>query len=335
MSEEYNENEEFEQDESFEDNDQYEEENEELERKPKKGSRIVLVIAVFALIGLNAFLGYNIFNQKKELEAQAAKIERLNNTKDSLNTVVTELESQVLNYKEKSAADSANIAELLSQIDNLKTTLSDKDATIAKYKSYRNEVFRLRKLQAQWESEKSKIDSLEKENKRLAAERAAFKEAADTLSQAVNELETENQGLADKVARAQRLKGAITKIEGQKIKKGRVRETDRASQVNAMDICYNINSNDVAVKGKRSVFIVVKKSGKTIGDAVNVFDLANGKSMSYTLKDEIAFKGQSEEFCANFGSEANPLELESGTYTVEIYIDGIKLNDKDNSIELR
>lgn len=323
MSEEYNE-------------EDYEQEvdgdlEETEEQKPKKSSRILLIVFVLLLAGLNVFLGYNIFQQKEELEAKKAAIIKLEKTRDSLNTRIDAMTSEIGNLQDSLSTKDATLASLMTELSSLKEEINQKDEKLKNLDYFRRKAAAVDRLNSQLKEREEKIKELQKELEKERSLTKNLQNAQDTLTQRLNELEGEKSDLENKVELGQQLKADLV-VYGMKERNfGNPRETDRANQVNMFDIKYTVEANKIALKGNKTAYIVVKNGNTTITKEGQVFDLKNGKSIAYTISDQFTYDGN-EILRATLYKLKEDEQLSPGKYSVEIYIDGTKVGDSSFSL---
>ena len=131
-TEEYNENDEFEPKEESVDPDYAEE-----EEKPRKGSRIVLIIAVLALVGLNVFLGVSIYKQTEDLKLKEAEIADLNTQRDELMAKVDSLSSSLKNLNQDLAEKDSSLTGLINELEELRKELDDSKSQVRTLSGYK------------------------------------------------------------------------------------------------------------------------------------------------------------------------------------------------------
>ncbi|MFY0673797.1 MAG: hypothetical protein JXQ87_10345 [Bacteroidia bacterium] len=313
-TEEYNDNEEF------EPQDSYESDYEEEEEKPRKGSRVVLIIAVAALVGLNVFLGWNIYSQTEKLKEKEAEIAELDSQRVMLLAKVDSLTSHVEVLDSEAALKDSTLAQLKESLETLKSQLSDKDSYISTLEQYRDMYKKYKGYEEKYNQAQKDIELLKQEKEEALARAQEAENANDTLTQRLNEMNDAREQLENKVNLGKRLSGnikSLVTISGKKSAK----PTTKASQAAKLQVKYTVAANAIADKGTKTAYIIVKpKSG---GDVFTTegfeFELDGGKRISYTHKDELKYNGKETSSNPTF---ALPEDLAKGDYTVDIYLDG-------------
>lgn len=318
-SDEYNENEEYETQDGA-----YEPDYEEEEEKPRKGSRIVLIIAVLVLVGLNIFLGINIYNQSQDLEVKKQEIAELDAQKKLLIDRVDSLRMSLQEAKGTIDMKDAELNDLIAELDKYKKDLSGAESKIKSLQGLATKARQYDKYKAQAEQSIAEIQKL-KEDLKTQTERADNAEIAqDTLTQKLNELNQEKEKLANKIKKGSVLGGGIKSITSLKVKSGSTKRkvTTKASQVNAVEVSYTIGENPIAERGTKKVYIVIKKGDQVLGDASKVFE-ADGKTMQYTMKEDVKYDGKENKRSPSLTLTE---ELDPGTYEVTVYLDDKKFS---------
>lgn len=325
-ADEYNENEEFESN-----DDSYEPDYEEEEEKPRKGSRIVLIIAVLILVGLNVFLGINIYNQTEELKVKENEIAALDSQKQVLILRADSLQGALQDYSKSIDIKDDSLTLLLMNIEEYKKNLQSADAEIGKLKWYRNEYVKFKRFQAEAEESRARISKLQEELESERARASNAENANDTLNQLLKNLENEKAKLEGKVELGQRLKGGVKALEGLRAKEGKApKPTTKASQANKLRVDYTVGANDIAKKETKTLYFIVKQGGTVFTEDGKTFELDGGKKMSYSYKTDVKYNGKQIDDSVEISL---PDDMNSGTCSVELYLDNKLLGT--NSIEFR
>lgn len=313
-SDEYNENEEYESQE-----DSYEPDYEEEEEKPRKGSRIVLIIAVLVLVGLNIFLGINIYNQSQDLEVKKQEIAALDSQKTVLIQRVDSLRISLQEAKGTIDMKDAELNDLIAELDKYKEDLSGAESKIKSLKSLASKALQYDKYKAQAEQSIAEVEKLKEDLKTQTVRADNAEIAQDTLTQKLNQMNQEREKLQNKVKKGSILGGGIKSITSLKMKSGSSKRkvTTKASQVNTVEVSYSIGGNPIAERGTKTVYIVIKQGENVLGDASKIFE-ADGKQMQYTLKEEVKYDGKESKRSPSLSLTD---ELAPGTYKVDVYID--------------
>ncbi|MCB0736282.1 MAG: hypothetical protein KDC92_02130 [Bacteroidetes bacterium] len=323
--EEYNEEEEYEQNEASEsseyDDNEYQDEHEE-KKGSRKGARIVLIIAVLLLLGLNGFLFQQFFQHKKDIEEKQAAYELLEAEKAKVEAELADFKVRVEDLKKQAGVDKALLEELEAKLIGLEADLAaeqKKSATLQSYAKYKKDFF-----------------DLKGEYDRVIAERDSFKKASEAMAQQINNLNSVNQEQLDSLKelgediKKLEMQKALAEIRAVKVlgiqsykkREGKEdKESTRASQVNKFNVEVNLAENKVAKKGPLSVYVACEFGGKVLDSKGTVPDT----KFEYTAKTEVNWQSKEERpiVTIELGEE---VELSKGPYTFKIYVDG-KLKD--------
>lgn len=160
------------------------------------------------------------------------------------------------------------------------------------------------------------IDSLNRENRQLQAEKNDALQRYRKASDEASKLQKDNHELNEKVSQASRLE-AID-IDIQPINK-RGRKTSDKDKVSRLRINFAIARNIMAATGEKKIYVcIVKPDGSTlVKDRSNTFTL-DGKECYYSLQQIIDYTGNNEKMYFNWKVEEY---LTAGRYDVIIYAD--------------
>lgn len=331
--EEYNEEEENEMDgDSYSDSDfddDYSEEEGE-QKKSKKGARIILIIAVLLLIGLNGFLGWKLNGHSKSIKEKQAAIEKLTKEKSELDSTARALKVRLDSAKVALGGKNKFIESLEAKVDSITAVVAKVSKERDQYYTYRNAKIQYNNLLKQFNAKQAEIDSLSKRNEVLAADKRRLEEEGAKQLDSINNLVKDKQFLEQKYELAKKHKVQISSIKSYKVKSsGSTKETDKASQVNKISVDYKLLENSVADKGKTDVYISILNGNKVLSPKGKV-KLANGKEVEYTVKDEVNYTGVAEGNITSI-TDADAA-FTAGKYTVKIYVDGVMKSTKDLSL---
>ena len=160
------------------------------------------------------------------------------------------------------------------------------------------------------------IDSLNRENRQLQAEKNDALQRYRKASDEASKLQKDNHELNEKVSQASRLE-AID-IDIQPLNK-RGRKTGDKDKVSRLRINFAIARNIMAATGEKKIYVcIVKPDGSTlVKDRSNTFTL-DGKECYYSLQQIIDYTGNNEKMYFNWKVEEY---LTAGRYDVIIYAD--------------
>ncbi|MDR1436878.1 MAG: hypothetical protein LBI65_02040 [Candidatus Symbiothrix sp.] len=161
------------------------------------------------------------------------------------------------------------------------------------------------------------IDSLNRLNEQLVAEKdqatAKYRQATETVSQ----LTQEKQQLAETVQLASKLDAGNISVTGITSKN---KPTDKIKKMAQLDVRFVINKNITAAPGEKTLYIRIQKPDDDVlvKSRNNVFTFEN-REISYSAKRTIEYTG--EEHPVNIYWDVEEF-LSPGVYRVDIFADG-------------
>ena len=178
----------------------------------------------------------------------------------------------------------------------------------------------LKNLRSNIKIYQSAIDSLDRENKLLKAEKDDALLRYQKVSQEASQLQKDNHELNEKVSLAARLDASD--IEIWTLNK-RGRKTNDKDKVARLKINFVIGRNAMASHGEKKVYVCIKKpDGSTlVKDWSNTFSV-DGRECYFSLQQIIDYTGNSEKMYFTWNVEEY---LPQGVYQVNIYADSLLL----------
>lgn len=181
----------------------------------------------------------------------------------------------------------------------------------------------LKNLRSNIKIYQSAIDSLDRENKLLKAEKDDALLRYQKVSQEASQLQKDNHELNEKVSLAARLDASD--IEIWTLNK-RGRKTNDKDKVARLKINFVIGRNAMASHGEKKVYVCIKKpDGSTlVKDRSNTFSV-DGRECDLSLQQIIDYTGNSEKMYFTWNVEEY---LPQGVYQVNIYADSLLLGEQ-------
>lgn len=286
-----------------------------METQKQNKTTSVILILLLLISGI-----YNVYQWKN----QTTTVVTYDTKIDSMIVVRIDLERELATSNvelEKYRGISANLDTLLNDA-NEKMAQQEKKirSLIAKEKNVNSlnkklkvELDELRRMKDEY---LEKIDQLVTENKELKAKN-------EELNTSVTNLSEEKKNLQSKVGVASQLKAEYVKVSTFKKKSsGKFVEASIAKKTNKMEVCFTVMDNKVAQPGDRMLYVVIKEpTGKILaGISKAIFNNEKGEELAATASYKINYTGDKQETCMNFETEER--NLVSGSYNIDIYIDG-------------
>ena len=315
-------------------------------RDSKQKLTAVAAVIIVALLGINAFLLYNKYNQDQVIKSQKSELNEAEQLKAELEKqyyeALSELEEMRGNNDELNAMIDQQKIELKDQKDKIARLIRNGNSSKSDLAAARKEMEQLRVQLNQYITENTK---LKEEKEQLTAANQELTMAKNTLETEVatqktlneelttvratlmsqkEELETQNLSLSEKVNVASVIKVSSVQGSGWKIRKnGKAVSKKRASSVDRLKVCFTALSNAVVNEGVEKFYVrILNPKGETLA----VENLGSGvisttaeEDVRYTKSKEIDYSNQEVEACMLW--EPN-VPFEKGEYKVEIYNKG-------------
>lgn len=283
-------------------------------QKKSKVQQIVLVILTLIVI----FLVVDKFIQKKKTTDIIVQLEESNTEKQSINEELKGLYQQYEGLKtendtmnSKLEMEKKRIVDLMDQLKYVKTS------NALKIKEYKKELGTLRQIMRSYIVQ---IDSLNTKNQELVAENKDVRNRYQTVLSEKEDLSSERDSLAGTVQIASTLKAMNLLATGIN---ERGKETNRISKLDKIKVCFTIDENIIANKGRKMVYIRIAKPDKYVlkESEYDLFDF-EGNEIAYTAKREIIYTGEKMDLCIYWKKSE---ELQEGLYYVDIFTDGKRI----------
>ncbi len=316
---------------------------------------IAAIVAIIALLGINAFLLYNKYQLDHKIEEQEGELAYADSLRVELNreyeAALEELEFQ-----------KGENEELNSMIEEQKEELRQKkikiERAIRSGRKSANELkeakFLIDDMVLQREQFVSEIRQLKLENKRLAegkqiaeaekkilqkeiteerqvtekliVEKGKVEEEKTQVEARVEELEDEKGRLQKKVDVASVLKVSSIAATPLKVKKsGTNKPAKYAKRTDKIEVCFTINENKVTKTGKNEFFLrILNPIGETLAiesKGSGQVELEDGSELRYTTSEIINYKNIEEDVCIYWDRDTGS-EFKKGKYIAEIYNKG-------------
>jgi len=286
------------------------------QEKNQDSKKVIVVIVITILLGVNALLLWQFFDKKTHLEQVSRELDTTMAEKESLaaelQRVKTEYEK--LNQENASLQNqlSAKDEEIRLKIAQIQKLIASGDAV--QLKKAKEELTALKALNQTYVLQ---IDSLKTANKQLSDENVSLNQTLTSANTKVSSLTQENSLLANKVAIASVLKTANLRAFGVRYKgSGKETETTKAKNTDRIKTCFTIMENLVVEKGPKDIFVrVLSPDGAVMSTSSETF-IFNGQATLYTTKESIMYENRDTELCV-YWEKGNTYN--AGKYTIELY----------------
>ncbi|MBP7167729.1 MAG: hypothetical protein KBB64_08710 [Bacteroidia bacterium] len=289
------------------------------QEKDQDSKKVIVIIVITILLGVNALLLWQFFDKKTHLEQVSRELDVTMAEKESLSAELQRVKTEYekLNQENASLQNqlSAKDEEIRLKIAQIQKLINSGEAT--QLKKAKEELTALKALNQVYIVQ---IDSLKIANKQLVDENVSLNQNLSTANVKVSSLTQENSLLANKVAIASVLKTANLRALGVRYKgSGKETETTKAKSTDRIKTCFTISENLVVEKGPKDIFVrVLSPDGAVMSTSSETF-IFNGQATLYTTKESIMYENRDTDLCV-YWEKGNTYN--SGKYTIELYCEG-------------
>jgi len=282
-----------------------------MEENKNSNTKLIIIALAVLLLGALAYTFYTNTEHKKltdQIEVEKLEIEQ-------------NLDSMIVRYEDAIAQKTSMSAELTIERDRI-IALRDsiKDMKVINYSMLRRYKGEISKLE---ESNKKLFmlnESLISSNQLLTTNLDSAKVVITKQIAKNDTLLVQNLTLAKKVAIGSELKISTAKVLAMKERNnGKLVETTRANNTDALRINLTIVKNEIAEPGDRQVYIqIADAQGKTLSPK-GEFMLYDNTQVSYSDLSMVNYMNEAIDLISLV--EVNRDLMKAGTYTVNIYIE--------------
>jgi len=289
-----------------------------------KHTKILIAVIVALVVGIG-IAAYFIFQKNTELE----EMQQLNEiTKQQLEDEYANIDTQYEGFKITIKNDSLlqQLSNEQAKVQRLREELRTVKATDkAEINRLNNELASLRKILRSYVVQ---IDSLNRENERLAQENREITTKYQKTTQTLSQVSQEKANLTEKVTRAAKLDATAISVSPTN-KKGKVQK--KIKKVEQLVVSFVITKNITAEPGERTLYVRIMKPDDDVlsKNRNNTFPFEN-KEIQYSMKRVIEYGGEEVPVTLYWNVEEY---LMPGTYRVDIFADGNLIGSKSFSLE--
>jgi len=280
-------------------------------------SNKVYIAIIAVLLGAVGIMAYNLNKKDKEIVYISQEYANLDTERQDL---AVELEGMKMQYDTLSVTNSEMQAKIDEQENELASLL----------KKVKNKDYDIRKLKAEAETLRgimknyiAQIDSLNKANAQLTAERDAESERANSAEAKGKELEGELSTSREMNAKGSILSaGEFQNLALRERNSGKSVDTDRASKTETIKSCFNIRKNSIAKPGTRTLqMAVVGPDGQVLTGKKSGSTTVNGSQVQYSESREVEYQQTDTDVCIYYTANEG-YEYKKGNYKIYIYEGG-------------
>lgn len=280
-----------------------------------QGFKIIIVVLAVVVAAVSILFYTNVSSLKKESEQlkteKIALQENLSQVSDELGSIKTTNESLSATLE----SEKARIEQLMADLEKEKT---NSKAAIRKYK---READNMRALIKKYVAQ---IEQLNAENKKLTAENLKVKTDLKNTTLRAEAAERDAKNLSDLVRKGQVV--VAREIELTPVKKND-KETSRIKRARKLKIDFTLVSNNIAKAGNRVIYArLIGPDGYVMTVDQNDLFEYNGERISYTASREVDYQNADLKVSVYLDGVKG---LSKGTYTVQVYMDGVMIGSKE------
>jgi hypothetical protein len=241
----------------------------------------------------------------------------------------TELQSELdslLNEHARVKSSYGKLSDSLSQKDSV---IMANAAEIKKLLGTQYEYYKVKKklelLRKISQGYVHQIDSLFTVNAALKEENSQIRGNFQREQTKNEELNKDKSQLTERINSAAVLKAYKITVQALKTKAGdKERETDKASRVDKIKICFTLSENKLVSTGSRSVYVRIARPDKLIlthGRSDEYVVRVQGEDLQYSTMQSVNYDGTAMDLCLNYNIYSKDTLLK-GTYLISVYADG-------------
>ncbi|MFI3298175.1 MAG: hypothetical protein R3Y49_00055 [Rikenellaceae bacterium] len=291
----------------YQEYDNYDDNTQYSGNQTAKGLKIAIIILLVVLAGVS-------FMYLRSVQQDAAEIQAMQGDLDSLASqyglLITDMDS--LQFDNDTL--NANLMHQRFMADSLMDRLkSERNISYRKIKAYEKELGTLRTTMKGFVRQ---IDSLNQLNQKLTGENLAFRREITNLKTTTEAAKETAAELNDKIQR-----GAVIRARDITLKalNSRGKEVTRARTADQLVTTFVLAANELSQPGERTVYVrIISPEGYDLAESQSAVFEFEGSNVPYTASRVVDY--QSEDLAVSVYYKDS--DLESGQYTVHVYMDG-------------
>lgn len=292
-----------------------------LERQLKSQQTVSIIIAVILLLAILGVVFLLVRNN------------RLNDEKEELEREKTMLITEVRTIEDSNSQLQSKINAQEEQIEILREDASELELEV---QSREAQIARLNRELMKMEDLRLKIaecQSLEEEHEKLENEKLEILGQLEAVNEQLSQLEDQHEALIRRVEEASYLKAyniCVHNFKDKWICRPVVMEIAR--RVDRTTLSFEINENMLVEPGEKSIHLVITgPEGNVISPSAETFTIKEtGETINYTEYTTIQYNNQPVPLDFTIEHDTN---LESGTYQVQVFLDGIESGTEEFMLE--
>jgi hypothetical protein len=167
------------------------------------------------------------------------------------------------------------------------------------------------------------MDSLYVVNKALTEENTVIRQDLQEARGEIEEMSRNNEALTEMVGQASILQVYNMSAEGIRDRgSGKEKETDKASRVDKIKVCFTIGENKVVESGTKEIYVRIARPDKLIltKDRSDEYTfMYQGEKIQYSIKKLIDYQNLSMNLCLYWEKSYAQKDVMKGAYHVEVF----------------
>jgi len=241
----------------------------------------------------------------------------------------TELQSELDSLLNEHARVKSSYGKLSDSLTQKDSVIMANAAEIKKLLGTQYEYYKVKKklelLRKISQGYVHQIDSLFTVNAALKEENSQIKGNFQREQTKNEELNKDKSQLTEKINSAAVLKAYKITAQTLKTRAGdKERETDKASRVDKIKICFTLSENKLVSTGSRSVYVRIARPDKLIlthGRSDEYVVKVQGEDLQYSTMQSVNYDGTAMDLCLNYNIYSKDTLLK-GIYLISVYADG-------------
>ena len=311
---------------------------------------VLMLLTTIALLGLCAFLWYNMSNLKSELnqvnthyaelekintelnsnyQAKLAELEELRGDNEELNSRIDEQKSELAKQKKRISGLIWTEKELGKAKEEMLTMNSQADQYIAQISRLKRENETLSVQNTKLSEENSNLNETVQVNQKMIHNLDSVK---TILVSQKEELSSSNEVLSSKVDVAEAIKINFIDVKGYDVKDdGSVKAKSRAKKIEMLRACFTTETNMVVPSGEQEFQVrYTNPRGEvlyveSLGSESVVNKLTN-EEVRYTIAGTATYENEDTDICIDWKPN---FQLSKGIYKVQIFNNGYLVGNGD------
>jgi hypothetical protein len=293
-----------------------------MSSEKNSGSKKWIIIAGLLLIVIVAILIWFLPMKSKYLSIISEKEAQRSELQNDLNDLMEKHNSIKAEYGALSDTLSKKDSIILANAKEIQELLNYK----WEYAKVNKKLELLRKISQGYVHQ---LDSLYTVNRELGEENEKIRQQYSKEQDRTRELSKDKEKLNEKITLATVLKAYSISTVGVRLTgSGKEKETDKASKIERVKICFTLGENKLVEPGRKTIYVRIVRpddvvvTQKVDGDYTFEF---NGQTLEFTSKQEIDYQNKDTSTCIYWTKKSKEESAMVGTYNVFIYADGFEI----------